>query len=144
MYFSPMYILHACTERRSSCRLVRVSLSSKPSQSPRRHPEIVPDSASKTHRSFRFSCVMRVPCCHVAPLYHVTLLPAFYLPCPDNAYELCTQTFRHFCICTSIVLFVRVCVQQSYYRHRCGEWRTKSWRISTSRIARSDRQRCRW
>jgi hypothetical protein len=39
---------------------------------------------------------------------------------------------------------MRMCVQQFHYRHRCGEWRTKSWRISTSRIARSDRQRCRW
>lgn len=137
--------MHACTERRSSCRLVRLGFLKQAipiaSSSSR---EIVPDSASSTHRSFRFSRVMRVPCCHVAPLYHVTLLPAFYLPCPDNAYELCTQTFRHFCICTSIVLFVRVCVQQSYYRHRCGEWRTKSWRMSTSRIARSDRQRSRW
>lgn len=53
---------------------------SKPSQSPRRHPKIVPDSASETHRSFRFSQVMRVPCCHVAPLYHVTSLPTFILP----------------------------------------------------------------
>ena len=104
--------------------------------------EIVLDSASSIHRSFRFSRVVRVLCCHVAPLYHVTLLPTLYLPCLNNAYELCIQMPRQLCVCTSMVLFVRMCVQQSYYRHRCGEWRTKSWRISTSRIASSDRQRC--
>jgi hypothetical protein len=137
VYFSPMYILHACTQRRSSCRLVRVSLSSKPSQSPRRHPEIVPDSASKTPDLPVLTCYesASLPCCPSLPCY---------LPCLNNAYELCTQTFRRLCIRASMVLFVRVCVQQSHYRHRCGEWRTKSWRISTSRIARSDQQRSRW
>ena len=103
-----MYILHACTECRNSCRLVRVSLSSKPSQSPRRHPEIVPDSASKTHRSLRFSCVMRMPCCHVAPLYHVTLLPP--VSRQRAQYEFCTQMLGTFafahrwycsCVCAS-------------------------------------------
>ena len=57
---------------KSHVQRFNMSKPSMPSQSPRRHPEIVPDSARKTNRSFRFSRIMRVGCC---PLYHVTMLP---------------------------------------------------------------------
>lgn len=122
MYFKPD-VYPTCTERRSSADSSEPAFQlRKPSQSPRRHPQRSYLILQAEHRSFRLSHVMRVPRCHVAPLYHVTLLPELQLPCLKTASAFCTQIFRHFSIRSSLVdLVVRICVQQFHYRHRCGE-----------------------
>ena len=105
---------------KSHVQRFNMSKPSMPSQSPRRHPEIVPDSARKTNRSFRFSRIMRVACCPSLPCYHVTCR---HFPCLNTTHLLLsTWKFRHICVCASLVLlFARMCVQQFHYRHRCGE-----------------------
>jgi hypothetical protein len=70
-----MYILHACTQRRSSCRLVRVGFLRQATSHLNNRLVVIQRSyliLQAKHRTFRFSRVMRVPRCHVAPLYHVT------------------------------------------------------------------------
>lgn len=95
----------------------------KPSQSPRRHAEIVPDSAGRRHRSFRFSCIMRIPCCHVLPLS--TMLPCYQTSNPRVSKLRMPSAHRYpdtlACVCFTVSLFVRMCEQQFHYRHRCGE-----------------------
>ena len=111
---------------------------SKPSQSPRRHPEIVPDSASNKTPELPVltRCESAVPCSHVAPLYHVTLLPAF----PPPVSRQTRTNFAH--IFSGIFAFVhrwyhsRVCASRNPIIVIAVEnGGTKSWRISTSRIA---------
>lgn len=137
---SSMHVLGAEVLADSSKSAFQVG---KPSQSPRRHAEIVPDSASRRHRSFRFSHIMRMPCCHVAPLYHVTLLPDLQLPCLKTAYALCTQI--------SSTLW-RMHVSQYYCSYVCANSNPviviavekKKDMENLHCAVRSDRQRSRW
>ena len=131
---SSMHVLRAEVLADSSRSAFQVG---KPSQSPRRHAEIVPESASRRHWSFRFSHIMRVPCCHVAPPYHVTLLPDLQLPCLKTAYAFCTQISRHFCVSMSLSITIRTYVRTAIPLSS-SLWRRRTWRISTVLYARTD------